>query len=316
MDLNAAVEQNPQLDLDQVGTRIILPSSFTGSTRHMQGICQDGLAVHHWTKGTDFFITMTANPHWPEIEAALLPGQRPEDRPDIICRVFHAKWNELIKDIRGGCLGKCTGLIYSNEFQKRALPHTHNLASVDPADKLRTPEAVDSALSAEFPDPDTNPELFQLVKKFIVHGPCGIHNPNAPCMDPETKKCTKNFPKPFRDLTSISEDSYAVLRCHNTGRSFEHNGKQVDNRWVVPYSPYLLWKYRCHINVECVASVKAVKYIYKYICKGHDRITMEFRQCLDEVKQYLDARYVAQCEAFWRIMAYEMHYTWPHVYRL
>jgi len=315
-DLNAAVEQNPQLDLDQVGTRIILPSSFTGSTRHMQGICQDGLAVHRWSKGTDQFITMTANPHWPEIEAALLPGQRPEDRPDLICRVFHAKREELKKDVQGGCFGRCIGLIFSNEFQKRALPHTHMLNSVDPADKLRTPEAVDSALSAEFPDPDTNPELFQLVKKFMVHGPCGIHNPNAPCMNQDTKKCTKNFPKPFRELTSMSEDSYAVLRRRDTGRSFEHKGKQVDNRWVVAYSPYLLWKYRCHINVECVASVKAVKYIYKYIYKGHDRITMEFRECLDEVKQYLDARYVAQCEAFWRCMAYEMHFTFPTVYRL
>lgn len=59
IDLTVVVEQNPQLDLDQVGTRIILPSSFTGSTRHMQGICQDGLAVNCWTKGLDYFITMT-----------------------------------------------------------------------------------------------------------------------------------------------------------------------------------------------------------------------------------------------------------------
>jgi len=90
-DLNAAVEHNPQLDLDQVGARIILPSSFTGSTRHIQGICQDGLAVNCWAKGSDYFITMTANPHWPAIEATLLPGQRPEDCPDLICCVFHAK---------------------------------------------------------------------------------------------------------------------------------------------------------------------------------------------------------------------------------
>jgi len=315
-DLNAAIEQNPQLDLDQVGTRVILPSSFTGGTRHMQALCQNGLAINRWCKGSDFFVTMTANPHWPEIENALLPGQKPEDRPDLINRVFHAKREELIKDIKGGALGKCKGLITSNEFQKRYLPHTHGVVCVDSADRLRTPEAVDSMLSAEFPDPDAQPELFGLVKKFMVHGPCGVHNPNAPCMDPETKKCTKNFPKPFRDQTSISEDSYAVLRRRDTGRTFEHNGKQIDNRWVVAYNPYLLWKYRCHINIECVASIKAIKYIYKYIYKGHDRITMEFRHCQDEVKQYLDARYIAQCEGDWRIKAYEMHSTDPHIYPL
>ena len=38
--------------------------------------------------------------------------------------------------------------------------------------------------------------------------------------------------------------------------------------------------------------------------------------CQDEVKQYLDARYVAQCEAFWCTIAYEMHYISPAVYYL
>ncbi len=91
-DLRGAAEQNPQLDLAQVGTRIILPSSFTGSTRHMQATCQDALAVNRYFNScADFFLTMTANSHWPEVQAALLPGQKPEDRPDIVCHVFHAK---------------------------------------------------------------------------------------------------------------------------------------------------------------------------------------------------------------------------------
>ena len=54
MDLSAAVEQNPQLNQTQVGTRVILPSSFSGSTRHMQTACQDALAINHHFKGADF----------------------------------------------------------------------------------------------------------------------------------------------------------------------------------------------------------------------------------------------------------------------
>ena len=46
---------------------------------------------------------MSANSHWPEIEDALLPEQRPEHCPDLICYVFHAKWNEFIQNIKGGC---------------------------------------------------------------------------------------------------------------------------------------------------------------------------------------------------------------------
>src|SRR6266545_3447823 len=100
---------------------------------------------------------------------------------------------------------------------------------------------IDSLLSAEFPNPDTQPELLELVKKFMVHSPCGVHNPTAPCMDQETKKCSKNFPKPFQDHTTLAEDSYAVLCRHDTGRTFEVNGKDIDNRCIVPYSPYLIW---------------------------------------------------------------------------
>ena len=94
------------------------------------------------------------------------------------------------------------------------------------------------------------------------------------------------------------------------------NGKEVDNWWVVPHSPWLIWKYHCHINVECISSVKAIKYIYKYVYKGHDCTTMEFETCQDEVKQYLDAHYVTACEALWRIYHFHMHDEHPNVVRL
>ena len=39
----------------------------------------------------EVFIHMTCNPHWPEIQNALLPGHRGEDRPDLCVRVFQIK---------------------------------------------------------------------------------------------------------------------------------------------------------------------------------------------------------------------------------
>jgi len=75
----------------------------------------------------------------------------------------------------------------------------------------------------------------------------------------------------------------------------------IDNRWVVCHSLYLIWKYRCYINVESIASIKAVKYIYKYVYKGHDRTTMQFGRSIDEVKLYLDVRYISSCKAMWRL---------------
>lgn len=50
----------------------------------------------------DLFITFTCNPKWPEIEYFIesIEGQKSEDRPDIVSRVFSIKLNELINDIK------------------------------------------------------------------------------------------------------------------------------------------------------------------------------------------------------------------------
>jgi len=119
------------------------------------------------------------------------------------CCVFKAKLNALIKDITNGVLGDINAYCYTIEFQKRGLPHAHIIVFLKPHAKLKTPAEIDSLLSSEFPE--DNPELLELIKKLMVHGPCA-GNIRAPCMVDE--KCSKGFPKPFREETTISEDSY------------------------------------------------------------------------------------------------------------
>ena len=222
----------------------------------------------------------------------------------------------MIKDIcKNGIMGRTVTHIYTIEFQKRGLPHMHMIIFFYPDSKLKTPEEVDSLISAEFPDKNTEPELFELVKKYMVHTPC-TGNPDSPCIKDPNAGCSKSFPKPFRDQTTINEDSYSVLHRRDTGTQYEHGRHMVDNCWVVPYCKWLIWKYRCHINVECIASIKAIKYIYKYVYKGHDHTTMEFGNSEDEVKLYLDAHYVSACEGCWRIYHFWMHEEKPAVIRL
>jgi len=188
----------------------ILPSSFVGGTRNMVQLCQDALAINRHYHGADLFITVTANPNWPEVTRELLPGQTPADCPDLVVRVFHAKVAQLLKDLNEhGVMGHTVARVYTIEFQKRGLPHMHLIVFLDPAHKLRNPEDIDSLISAEFPDKDEQPELYELVKKFMVHNPCGAQNPQSPCMD--GNKCSKSFPKPFCKQTTVSDDSYANL---------------------------------------------------------------------------------------------------------
>jgi hypothetical protein len=62
-----AVAANADANWSELGKRFILPSSFSGSTHNMQQHCQDALAINCYFGGGDLFITMTANPTWPEI---------------------------------------------------------------------------------------------------------------------------------------------------------------------------------------------------------------------------------------------------------
>lgn len=46
----------------------------------------------------------------------------------------------------------------------------------------------------------------------MVHGLCGIVNGHSPCMDPNTKKFTKRFPKQFSGTTTFCHGSYPMYR--------------------------------------------------------------------------------------------------------
>jgi hypothetical protein len=71
-------------------------------------------------------------------------------------------------------------------------------------------------------------------------------------------------------------------------------------RWIVPYNPYLLQYFNCYINVDTCESIKAVKYLFKCIYKGHDRtcitigitIIDDNNEGVDKIKQYRDIRWV------------------------
>lgn len=81
------------------------------------------------------------------------------------------KLKELLHDlIEKAVLGSVKGYVYVIEYQGRGLPHAHILLILCNRDKPRTPEDIDKIVSAEIPDPDTHPRLFNAVKKHMIHG--------------------------------------------------------------------------------------------------------------------------------------------------
>ena len=59
-----------------------------------------------------------------------------------------------------------------------------------------------------------------------------------------------------------------------------------------------------------------MKYLFKYVYKGHDCATAVMQGPVDELKQYLNARYVSPPEAIWRQFEFRLHASSPPVTRL
>ncbi|XP_050233165.1 uncharacterized protein LOC126681661 [Mercurialis annua] len=305
---------------DQVGKRLVLPASFIGGPRDMRRRYMDAMALVQRFGKPDLFITMTCNPEWEEIKQELKPNQTSKARADLIARVFRAKLQDL-KDLlyKKEIFGRIAAHVHVIEFQKRGLPHAHILIILHPHHKLSSPDEFDKYISAEIPDKEKHPDLYEMVSKHMMHGPCGKKNPTCPCMI--EGKCRFHYPRQYSQQTTLGKDGYPIYKRPNNGRQVKTRKCGLDNRWVVPYSPYLLTRYSCHVNVEVCSGYKAVKYLYKYIYKGHDRVAVniahdEDANQIDEIKQFQDARWVSAQEAMWRIYEFELNQMHPAVINL
>ncbi|PIA25525.1 hypothetical protein AQUCO_11200032v1 [Aquilegia coerulea] len=253
------------------GKRLVLPATFTGGPRYMFQSFQDAMAICRWDGSPDLFITVTCNPKWSEITEAmsLILGQKSEDKPDIVSRMFKIKLDLLMDDL---CIHNHFGKVW---------------AASDPF-------AYDSVL------------------EFMIHGPCGGDKDSFPCM--EKGKCSKHYLKKNSNDTMRDPEGFYIYRRREDGRTGIKN--------VV--------KYQCHINVEACNQGRAVKYLFKYIHKGKDRATIVIEQngegdnndgeesvrIIDEIKTYLDCRYISASEASWRIFGFSTQFREPAVERL
>ncbi|GFV14569.1 hypothetical protein TNCV_3999201 [Trichonephila clavipes] len=230
-----------------------------------------------------------------------MSGQKATDRHDIVARVFRSKVQKLMNVVtKGKVFGDVQCHMYSIEWQKRCLPHVHILIWLK--QKL-LPNQIDNIISAETPDPEENKNLYDTVIKNMIHGPCGARNPASPCMQNGKRRVPADGGKQVDSRTRSGEI------------------KSFDNSWVVPYSPILCKLFNAHINVEACNSVRAIKYIWKYVNKGNDQAIFNLRnegvvQALNEIQTYQAGRYVNSNEATWRLLEFPLHERYPTVAHL
>ena len=182
---------------------------------------------------------------------------------------------------------------------------------------------IDLWISAEIPNPHEDPLGYVLVAEHMMHGPCGEKNQQCPCM--KKGKCSKYYPKEFQKETNFNENGFTQYRRRDTGIYISRDNHNLDNRWVVPHNLKLPKKYQAHINVEYVNKSGLLKYLCKYIHKGPDKAIVLFEHTqtndqqpkdIDEIKEYLECRYICEQDAIWRLLGYDIHHHWPSVERL
>ena len=152
------------------------------------------------------------------------------------------------------------------------------------------------------------------MKAQLNHSPYGVINPDSPSM--QDKKCIKRYPKVYLEEIRTDNDGYFLYRRHKPedrekSTTERDRGEEITlhNQWVQPHNKLLCKILKAHINVEYCSSVKAIKYITKYVNKGSDMATFptgdEGGQ--DEIKKYQTGHYILSNEAIWRIFGLEIY---------
>jgi len=183
---------------------------------------------------------------------------------------------------------------------------------------------IDKVISAKLPDPHTDPLLFDIVKRHMIHRPCGNLNNKSTCMS--DGKCTRKYSRDLIKETQTGEDGYPLYRRRRPGDggfttyiNMHNRETEGDNRWTVPYNPVLSKMFQAHISVEWCHSVKSIKYICNYINKGSDQAVFQLQNTaplLDEVQSFLLGRYISSNKAVWRILGFPIHERYPTVVHL
>ncbi|GJX42382.1 DNA helicase, partial [Tanacetum coccineum] len=321
-------------DGSHYGSKLILPQSFTGGPRYMYSHYLDALAICRVHGNPSYFITFTCNVKWPEITDYMsqFPLLTATDRADVVDRVFEMKIHEFVNYLRDTKpFGKVVAVLYTLEFQKRGFPHFHTLLWIDESVRVRRDEDIDNYVSAELPIRDIDPEGYRVVSELMMHDPCGLANPSAVCMQ-NNSRCRQDFPKEYCHQIYVDKSGFVHYKRRDTGITMTKQKVDLDNRYVVPYNRQLLLAFYAHINVEYCGWTMLIKYLFKYISKGTDRVvarvsrnnatpvntteaasTSQPQVVIDKIKNYLDAQYVSPHEACWRIFEFEIHYREPAV---
>ena len=220
-------------DTTNIG-RVYLPANVNGSYRRSRMQVHNALHLVNTYGKNHFFITLTTNPMWADIQRHLYSGQHWSDRPDVVCRVFRHKLEDFCTKLHAGYFfggKKVIYIIKVIEFQARGLPHAHIAVRMDFDDE----EDVFAHVKAAVPfvskfSTSRERRLHAIICKHNIHkndGSLCTHGANTPnpCRCPNSVFCSKGFPKPYSSVNTFDDRGYPI-----------YIREDPEDLFVVPYN--------------------------------------------------------------------------------
>lgn len=279
--------------------KTFLADSFTGSPRHLKKLSMNALTIVSELGPPDAFITITFNPLWPEVTQALLSGQSVFDRPDLQARIFHARLEAFLSNLRSGKYykredGSPIGLAYLLrviEYQNRGLPHCHVVHKLDHEhNPIKFMDSFCRSTISNLSDSNENQRnLKSLIQQHM------LHRCSAYCCSKGS--CEKGFGNKQINLQNrIDSKGFPV---HKRLAAIDFN--------IVPTHDLMIQDWDGHINHEPAAQAFTVLYLFKYLFKGNKKLNLEISEedNGDEIKQFAYGKMLCASDAAWRMFGFQ-----------
>ncbi|XP_078786332.1 uncharacterized protein LOC144981283 isoform X1 [Oryzias latipes] len=293
-----------------------------------------------------FFCTFSAaEMRWPEVITAVKRQQGEQvdfealdwsekceilrSNPVCVMRLFDKRVECLFRDLLcsdAQPLGKVIDFFYRVEFQHRGSPHIHMMLWIDQAPQVEVNsdqtvcDFVDRYISAQLPDPNTQPELYKKVTEVQKHS----RNHTRTCFKSVNSGCRFGFPKPPCRQTMITrpdEDDHTsaakeklrplyqllidpqtasmtldqlLAQCNLTMAEYEgylHSmtrktalvlKRQPKDSWINNYNPHLLEAWDSNIDVSYILNAySCIEYLTKYITKKESGLSDYLKTVMD-----------------------------------
>ena len=273
--MNRINESVELIDID-IKTSILF-FSFTNGFRYIKIKKQNVLTLIRRFEKSTFFIIFTCNFKWFEFERDLFAEVSIKNRFDFTVRVFQLKLKKLFRNFTNQyMLKKVKTHFYVIEFQKRDFFHAHiliinhfmnDVISTNVDDVIQTIIFQISAANASAHC--SKRRLYEIVKINVIHKNCKIE---TQCKNVENN-CIKRFSKRLQVVSNFNNSSsYSYYRRIN-----DNNVSKTcwNDSMIVFYNVYFLLKFNVHINVEICTSIKFIVYLYKYVFKSSNFVSVE-----------------------------------------